>query len=161
MKFSVAVATIAVMVASALPIHNFQKREVGGVSLSPPFQHPSGLLNISNTSQILTCTGVNATGTCHYEVYELDKCHQLPEPFHANINTFAPDGEAFSCYPRTTDCDGICRSPTGCTFGSVDFNYEHKYDLSAIHWNTLFKSFDCSAKKWSNSTSTSITKRTA
>lgn len=142
MKFSVAVATIAVMVASALPIHNFQKREVGG---------------------ILTCTGVNATGTCHYEVYELDKCHQLPEPFHANINTFAPDGEAFSCYPRTTDCDGICRSPTGCTFGSVDFNYEHKYDLSAIHWNTLFKSFDCSAKKWSNSTSTStsITKRTA
>ncbi|KAL6404045.1 hypothetical protein AUP68_13423 [Ilyonectria robusta] len=105
MKFSVAVATIAVMVASALPIHNFQKREIGG---------------------ILTCTGVNATGTCHYEVYELDKCHQLPEPFHANINTFAPDGEAFSCYPRTTDCDGICRSPTGCTFGSVDFNYEHK-----------------------------------
>ncbi|KAF7540534.1 hypothetical protein G7Z17_g12171 [Cylindrodendrum hubeiense] len=140
MKFSVAIAAIAVMAASAFPIRNFHKREVGG---------------------ILTCTGVNATGTCHYEVYELEKCHQLPTPFHANINTFAPDGEDFSCYPRTTDCDGICRSPTGCTFGAVDFNYEHKYDLGAINWDTLFKSFDCQAKKWSNSTSTSITKRSA
>ncbi|KAK7414886.1 hypothetical protein QQX98_006307 [Neonectria punicea] len=142
MKFSVAItALISVMTASAFPVH---KREIGGV---------------------LMCTGVNATGTCHYDVYELNKCHQLPEPFLLNINTFAPDGEDFSCYPRVTGCDDICRSPTGCTFGAVDFNYEHKYDLGAIKWDKLFKSFDCTAKKWSsNSTSTrgsTTTRRTA
>ena len=99
------------------------------------------------------CTGVNATGTCHYEVYEMKKCHQLPEPYYKNINTFAPDGEHFACYPRASGCDDICRSPTGCTFGAVDFNYEHKYDLKAIQWNTIFKSFDCSLKKgYTNST---------
>ncbi|KAH7170247.1 hypothetical protein EDB81DRAFT_156951 [Dactylonectria macrodidyma] len=140
MKFSAAIATLAVMAASALPIHDFHKRELGG---------------------ILMCTGANATGTCQHQVYEMNTCHQLPAPYYANISTFAPDGEDFSCYPRLMDCDGICRSPTGCTFGAVDFNYEHKYNLSAIQWDTLFKSFDCTAKKWSNSTGASITKRTA
>ncbi|KAL6356087.1 hypothetical protein LRP88_09675 [Fusarium phalaenopsidis] len=80
---------------------------------------------------VLMCTGANATGTCHYE----------------NVKTFAPDGENFACYPRVYDCGGICKSPTGCTFGKVDFNYEHKYNLSAIGWDTLFQSFDCFEKR--------------
>ncbi|KAF4974236.1 hypothetical protein FZEAL_8836 [Fusarium zealandicum] len=125
MKLSLAAATVASALAvSAWPIHH--KREIGGV---------------------LMCTGANATGTCHHEVYELKKCHQLPKPYYLNINTFAPDGEDFSCYPRVTGCDDICKSPTGCTFGAVDFNYEHKYNLSAIEWDTLFKSFTCSLKR--------------
>jgi hypothetical protein len=93
------------------------------------------------------CTGANATGTCHYEVYKLEKCHQLPPPFYKNVKTFAPDGENFACYPRVYDCGGICKSPTGCTFGKVDFNYEHKYNISAIGWDTLFQSFDCFEKR--------------
>lgn len=77
----------------------------------------------------------------------METCHQLEAPFHHNVNTFAPDGEAFECFPRAGDCDAICRSPTGCTFGAVDFAYEHKYNLSAIKWDTLFSSFDCSLKQ--------------
>ncbi|KAF4985489.1 hypothetical protein FDECE_16532 [Fusarium decemcellulare] len=124
MKFSVAIATVvSALAVSASPI--LHKREIGGV---------------------LMCTGANATGTCHYEVYRLKECHDLPKPFLQNINTFAPDGEDFSCYPRVTSCDDICKSPTGCTFGAVDFNYENKFNLSAIKWNKLFKSFDCALK---------------
>lgn len=89
------------------------------------------------------CVGANATGECHYQTWSMDECHILPEPFYRNINTFAPDGDSFACFPRMYDCDQICTSPTGCTFGLVDFNYEHKYNLSAIRWDTLFKSFDC------------------
>ena len=84
----------------------------------------------------------------------MKKCHDLKAPYLENINTFAPDGEAFQCYPRVTACDGICMSPTGCTFGAVDFNYTHKYDLSAIKWNKIFKSFDCSVKTKGNSNPT-------
>lgn len=79
-------------------------------------------------------------------MFELSKCHQLPEPFYQNINTFAPDGEGFACYPRLGDCGSICRSPTGCTFGAVDFGYKNKYDLGEIGWDTLFQSFDCFLK---------------
>lgn len=93
------------------------------------------------------CTGVNATGTCEHKVFEMDTCHQLKEPFHENINTFAPDGEDFECFPRVNDCGGICTSPTGCTFGAVNFTYEHKYNLGAIHWDKLFRSFDCVVDK--------------
>ncbi|KAM5351275.1 hypothetical protein ACJ41O_003998 [Fusarium nematophilum] len=123
LSFTVA-AVVSALAASAWPIHH--KREIGGV---------------------LMCTGVNATGTCHYQVYELEKCHQLPKPYYLNINTFAPDGENFACYPRASGCDDICKSPTGCTFGAVDFNYENKFNLGAIKWNTLFKSFDCIMKR--------------
>lgn len=90
------------------------------------------------------CTGANATGTCEYKVWEMEKCHQLEAPFLANINTFAPDGEAFECYPRIGDCGSICTSPTGCTFGAVNFDYENKFNLSAIKWDKLMRSFDCS-----------------
>ncbi|KAM0196573.1 hypothetical protein ACHAPA_001557 [Fusarium lateritium] len=96
---------------------------------------------------VLICTGANQTGDCTHEVYKLEKCHQLKKPFLFNVSTFAPDGESFECFPRTTGCNDTCRSPTGCTFGPVDFNYEHKDNLTAIQWNTLFNSFDCSLKR--------------
>jgi hypothetical protein len=73
----------------------------------------------------------------------METCYILPAPWHENINTFAVDGDGFSCYPRVYDCGQLCTSPTGCTFGAVGFNYEHKYNLSAIGWNTIFRSFDC------------------
>lgn len=89
------------------------------------------------------CTGANATGTCHYQVYEIETCYRIEEPLYMNIKTFAPDGDAFYCYPRMTDCGGPCKSPTGCSCGRVDFAYEHKFDFGAIRWDTLMKSFDC------------------
>ena len=97
--------------------------------------------------KVLICTGANATGECTHKVYKMDECNQLDAPFRGNVATFAPDGEDFACYPRAYDCGGLCTSPTGCTFGSVAFDYEHKYNLSAIRWDTLFKSFDCTLKK--------------
>ncbi|PTB66308.1 hypothetical protein BBK36DRAFT_1200662, partial [Trichoderma citrinoviride] len=105
----------------------------------------------STKQQVLLCTGANATGTCNYSVYALDTCHQLPAPYHQNTSTFAPDGEAFECFPRIGDCGEICTSPTGCTFGSVDFDYANKFNLGAIQWNTLISSFDCSLKKTTTS----------
>ncbi|KAJ4325309.1 hypothetical protein N0V84_003530 [Fusarium piperis] len=123
LSFVAATALISTSAVSAWPLH---KRAMGG---------------------ILICTGANATETCHYEVYKLEKCHQLPPPYYKNVKTFAPDGENFACYPRVYDCGGICKSPTGCTFGKVDFNYEHKYNISAIGWDTLFQSFDCFEKR--------------
>ncbi|KAJ2976634.1 hypothetical protein NQ176_g4834 [Zarea fungicola] len=96
---------------------------------------------------ILLCTGVNATGTCIYNTYNLEECHQLRAPFLANTSTFAPDGENFACYPRNYNCGEPCMSPTGCTFGQVDFDYIHKYDLGAIGWANLMHSFDCFKKK--------------
>ncbi|KZZ95893.1 hypothetical protein AAL_04189 [Moelleriella libera RCEF 2490] len=121
MKLSlVALASAAAGVAGAL-----EKRQVGGV---------------------LICNGANATGPCKYDVYALDACQQLSPPYHQNTSTFAPDGDDFSCFPRTYDCGAICTSPTGCTFGAVDFSYEHKYDLRAIQWDTLIRSFDCHKK---------------
>ncbi|OTA08033.1 SSCRP protein [Trichoderma parareesei] len=131
MKFSSIVTAIvsSAIAVSSTPIH---KREIGGV---------------------LLCTGANATGTCNYSVYALDTCHQLPAPFHHNTSTFAPDGEAFECFPRIGDCGSICTSPTGCTFGAVDFDYAHKFDLGAIQWNTLISSFDCSLKRTATTSS--------
>ncbi|QUC19281.1 uncharacterized protein UV8b_03522 [Ustilaginoidea virens] len=96
---------------------------------------------------VLLCTGPNSTGLCEHQVYALDRCQQLPPPFRRNTSTFAVDGEDFFCFPRVYDCGQICTSPTGCTFGQVDFGYEHKYDLGAIGWNTLIQSFDCSLKR--------------
>lgn len=89
------------------------------------------------------CTGAYATGQCQHKVYDMDICYQLEDPWYMNIKTFAPDGEAFACYPRMTDCGGLCKSPTGCTCGAVNFTYEHKYDFGAISWDTMMKSFDC------------------
>ncbi|ATY63785.1 hypothetical protein A9K55_004789 [Cordyceps militaris] len=123
MKFSIlAIAASSLAVGSSSPV---QKREMGG---------------------ILICTGANATGDCVYKKYELVKCHQLEPPFLGNSSTFAPDGEDFGCYPRVVDCNGMCTSHTGCTFGWVDFDYEHKFNLSAIEWNTLIRSFACIPK---------------
>ncbi|KAJ9149675.1 hypothetical protein NKR19_g5541 [Coniochaeta hoffmannii] len=110
---------LAASLAAASPI---EKREVGG---------------------ILICTGPNATGTCTHEVYELDKCHNMTVGYANNASTFAPDGEAFLCYPYIMPCGGICTSPTGCTFGAVSFDYEHKYNLSAIGWDHYIASFEC------------------
>ncbi|KYK60177.1 hypothetical protein DCS_01312 [Drechmeria coniospora] len=96
---------------------------------------------------VLICTGPNATGTCMHKVVSLNVCQQLEAPFYRNASTFAPDREPFACSPRAFDCQGICRSPTGCTFGAVDFAYEHKFNLSAIGWNTIISSFDCFLKE--------------
>ncbi|KAJ4145268.1 hypothetical protein LMH87_004123 [Akanthomyces muscarius] len=123
--FSLAVAASSLAVVSASPV---EKREVGGV---------------------LICTGPDATGDCIYQKYELEKCHQLKAPFLGNSATFAPDGDDFYCYPHLSNC-GECRSPSGCTFGAVDFNYEHKFNLTAIQWNTNLRSFDCYEKRKEN-----------
>ncbi|KAL7792509.1 hypothetical protein V8C37DRAFT_380551 [Trichoderma ceciliae] len=123
MKLTIIIAAVSSAIAvSGSPVH---KREIGG---------------------LLLCTGANATGTCEHGVYELETCHQLPAPFYRNTSTFAPDGEAFECFPRIGDCGSICTSPTGCTFGSVDFHYANKFNLGAIKWNTLISSFDCGLK---------------
>ncbi|KAG8428681.1 hypothetical protein J3459_002544 [Metarhizium acridum] len=59
MKYSTVAAIVSSAVAvSASPV---EKRAIGGV---------------------LLCTGANSTGTCKYSVYELNKCHQLTEPFY-------------------------------------------------------------------------------
>ncbi|KHN99664.1 uncharacterized protein MAM_02517 [Metarhizium album ARSEF 1941] len=120
-------STVAAILCSATAVSAspVEKRAVGGV---------------------LLCTGANSTGTCKYRVYELDKCQQLWKPFYQNTNTFAVDGENFHCYPTLANCTSICTSPTGCTFGAVDYNYEHKYNLSAIGWDKYITSFRCSMK---------------
>ncbi|KAM3561056.1 hypothetical protein ARSEF4850_003399 [Beauveria asiatica] len=121
--FSLAVAASSLAAASASPV---SKRQMGG---------------------ILICTGANATGDCVYQKYELYKCHELQAPFWQNSSTFAPDGDSFACYPRLSDCGVICTSPTGCTSGHIDFDYEHKFNLTASQWSTLIRSFDCFNKR--------------
>ncbi|GAB0138969.1 hypothetical protein EsDP_00007188 [Epichloe bromicola] len=123
MRLSTIAALASAAAVSASPI---EKRQVGGV---------------------LLCTGVNATGTCKYQVYPLNQCQQLEKPFYQNTSTFAVDGEDFECNPRLVDCGGpICTSPTGCTLGPVDFNYKHKWNLDA-GWDKYITSFDCHLKK--------------
>jgi hypothetical protein len=73
----------------------------------------------------------------------MKKCYLVPEPWHRNVVTFAPDDAAFACYPRAYDCGQICTSPTGCTFGTVNFQSEFKNNLTAIGWDKLLQSFDC------------------
>ncbi|KAI0847901.1 hypothetical protein F5Y00DRAFT_107084 [Daldinia vernicosa] len=107
---------------SALPAPQLAKRDMGGV---------------------LICNGANATGTCHYEVYSMHDCHELPDGLINNAKTFAPDGDAFYCWPKVGRCDQICTSPTGCTFGAVSFYNPVKWDLSTIKWDTLITSFEC------------------
>ncbi|KAI1406690.1 hypothetical protein F4819DRAFT_4589 [Hypoxylon fuscum] len=92
---------------------------------------------------VLICNGANATGACHYEVYSLTDCHDMPDGFSANTKTFAPDGEGFYCWPKVGHCDQICTSPTGCTFGAVSFYSPLKWDLSTIQWDKLIQSFEC------------------
>lgn len=120
------VLAIAIATATTTTSSPLEKRAIGGV---------------------LLCTGANSTGTCSYKVYDLNKCHQLPAPFNHNTSTFAPDGEAFTCFPRVTGCKDICKSPTGCTFGGVSFASPLKNDLGIIQWNTLISSFDCSLNR--------------
>ncbi|GAB1320766.1 hypothetical protein MFIFM68171_10976 [Madurella fahalii] len=105
--------------ASSVPL---EKREIGGV---------------------LICAEANAGGLCEYAVYELETCHNLPEPLIKNAATFAPDEGPFFCYPRLLRCEDICRSPTGCTFGAVSSDYPNKFNLTAIGWDTLITSFRC------------------
>ncbi|KAF5669605.1 hypothetical protein FHETE_4845 [Fusarium heterosporum] len=149
MKLFITIITfLSAMSVSASPLFDalfLHKRQIGGVRL---YLSPAILVStLTSSFKVLICTGANQTGDCTHKVYELEKCHQLPKPYYHNVSTFAPDGESFQCYPRTTGCDDICKSPTGCTFGPVDFNYEHKDNLTAIQWNTLFSSFDCFLKK--------------
>ena len=40
-------------------------------------------------------------------------------------------------------CGGICRSPTGCTMGAVSWNYENKFNLTAVGWDKYITSFRC------------------
>ncbi len=70
----------------------------------------------------------------------------MTAPFFGNLNTFAPDGEAFACYPYGAPCGSICTSPEGCTLGAIDFNYPNKYNLSAVQWSTV-ESFNCFLKQ--------------
>ncbi|KAG5987411.1 hypothetical protein E4U43_005083 [Claviceps pusilla] len=123
MKFSSVAAALAS--AAAVIASPVEKRQVGGV---------------------LLCTGVHGTGTCKYQVYPLNQCQQLPAPFYQNTRTFAVDDGDFECTPRLTNCGDICMSPTGCTFGAVDSNYQNKWDLGVIGWNTYITSFDCRLK---------------
>ncbi|KAI2613032.1 uncharacterized protein GGS25DRAFT_147201 [Hypoxylon fragiforme] len=116
---------------SAFPHVPLAKREIGG---------------------ILICNGANATGACHYEVYSLEVCHNMPDGFSGNTKTFAPDGDNFYCWPRVGQCEEICTSPTGCTFGAVDFNTPVKWDLSTIQWDHLLESFSCVLNQTSSTT---------
>ncbi|KAI1154518.1 hypothetical protein F4825DRAFT_170478 [Nemania diffusa] len=125
MQLSGVLTTIiaAATCVSALPSPPIPKRALGGVRL---------------------CTGANATGVCHYEVYSLNACHDVPKALYQNTRTFAPDNDDFFCWPRVNTCEEICMSPTGCTFGGA-FYYANpnKYDLAKISWDKSLGSFDC------------------
>jgi len=73
----------------------------------------------------------------------METCYNMTTGFYQNASTFAPDGDDFYCYPYIMPCDGLCTSPTGCTFGAIDFNYENKYNLSVIGWDRYIASFRC------------------
>ncbi len=70
-------------------------------------------------------------------------CVDLAAPFLRNSATFAPDGENFYCEPYIVSCSAICTSPTGCTFGNVDFKSPVKYNLTSIGWDKYITSFSC------------------
>ncbi|CAK7217807.1 hypothetical protein SCUCBS95973_003269 [Sporothrix curviconia] len=114
--------SFAVLAAATLAVASpIAKREAGG---------------------LLLCTGANSTGTCEYRVYPLDECFNITTPFAGNTNTFAPDGEAFYCYPYGMPCGGLCTSPEGCTLGAVRFDSPVKYNLSSVGWQGV-ASFEC------------------
>ncbi|KAH6627660.1 hypothetical protein F5144DRAFT_576510 [Chaetomium tenue] len=92
---------------------------------------------------VLICTDPNGQGHCEYNVYELEKCYNLPPALIHNAATFAPDDAPFYCYPYLTECGGICMSPTGCTFGAVSYDYKNKFNLTRIGWNQYIESFEC------------------
>ena len=52
------------------------------------------------------------------------------------------------------NCSQICTSPTGCTFGAVDFYNPRKWDLSAIGWEHLIGSFTCHLNETTTTTTT-------
>ena len=54
------------------------------------------------------------------------------------------------------NCSEICTSPTGCTFGAVDFYNPRKWDLTAIRWQNLLGSFTCYLNETSTSASASV-----
>lgn len=95
--------------------------------------------------QVLLCTGANQSGICQYQVVPMEKCIPLPKVLYGNTRTFALDGDEFYCFPRVTNCGDPCNHPTGCTYGHVDFGYQHKYNLSAVGWDKVVHSFDCHA----------------
>ncbi|KAF7532683.1 hypothetical protein G7054_g7754 [Neopestalotiopsis clavispora] len=139
MQLSTIIASVLVSAASisAAPTAQIAKREAGGIkSLKRVNADPS-------FKQVLICQGANATGNCHYEVYTMQECHDLPTDLQRNASTFAPDGDNFYCYPRAGNCSQICTSPTGCTFGAVSFDSPVKYDLSSIQWDNLIGAFSC------------------
>ncbi|KAG6039940.1 hypothetical protein E4U19_002235 [Claviceps sp. Clav32 group G5] len=97
-------------------------------------------------ASILLCTGDNASGSCTRRDYPLGQCQQLTTDLYQNTRTFAVESHDVECMPRLVNCDGACMSPTGCTFGAVDDNYKHKWDLRAIGWDKYIRSFDCRMK---------------
>ncbi|KAL2133685.1 hypothetical protein VTI74DRAFT_1913 [Chaetomium olivicolor] len=114
---------------SASPVSH-ERRELGGV---------------------LICNEPNAQGHWEYAVYEFNKCYDLPPGLRNNAATFAPDGDAFFCYPYAKECSDICLTPSGCTRGAVSFYWEHKFNLTTVGWNTLIGSFVCHRNQTSSS----------
>ncbi|KAK4250535.1 hypothetical protein C7999DRAFT_38380 [Corynascus novoguineensis] len=96
---------------------------------------------------VLICNDPNGQGHCEYTVYELEKCYDLPPELVNNAATFAPDDAPFYCYPYIMECGGICTSPTGCTMGAVNYEYEHKFNLTEVGWNKYITSFECHLNK--------------
>ncbi|KAK1779211.1 hypothetical protein QBC45DRAFT_326391, partial [Copromyces sp. CBS 386.78] len=112
----------------------------------PTYSHPdktSNALQARTLGGVLICNGPNATQPCAYSVYEMETCYNLPEPFFRNASTFAPDEGGWYCYPYIMSCGEICTSPEGCTLGGVSFQYEHKFNLSAVGWDHYISSFEC------------------
>ncbi|KAK0646686.1 hypothetical protein B0T16DRAFT_330365 [Cercophora newfieldiana] len=99
--------------------------------------------SVATFGGVLLCTGPNATGVCIHSVYPMMSCVDLEPPLRHNTATFAPDGEAFVCYPYSAGCDGICTSPEGCTKGPISFYSPDKFDLSISGWNSFIESFEC------------------
>ncbi|KAG6056807.1 hypothetical protein E4U17_001929 [Claviceps sp. LM77 group G4] len=128
MKLAYVVAVLASAAAAAarsVPLH--EERVEVGVS-------------------ILLCTGDNASGSCTRRDYPLGQCQLLTADLYQNTRTFVVESHDVECMPRLVNCDGTCMSPTGCTFGAVDDNYKHKWDLRAIGWDKYIQSFDCRMK---------------
>ena len=89
--------SVVMSLAMAVPL---APRETGGVRPPAPAPLQAGRKIVRLTSwKVLICTGANATGACDYGVYELDRCYDLAPPLLRNTSTFAPDDEAFYCYP--------------------------------------------------------------
>ncbi|KAI5816157.1 hypothetical protein BZA77DRAFT_293573 [Pyronema omphalodes] len=73
---------------------------VTAVAAAPP--QPSGLpdssaMNVDrpfyrgNPGGVYYCDDIYWEKTCHYDVYELWKCHDLPDEWNDTISSFGPD----------------------------------------------------------------------